>query len=104
MAKNMEQLREEVLSKGVPISGLDDKQVRAVAKAFGLAPADQGHEVRIEKNDNGRTYVVTDAFSLGTDSKGKPVTGRGLYLAVGAIDQAIADLQEAKNLLASAQS
>lgn len=102
----MDKLLEALAEKGIQTDALDEDQVRGVAKAMGIDPADYlPRSVKIVPYTNKRketnTFVSTDAFTVGRKEDGSAKTVRGLFLRVEALDQAIADLQAARGLVAT---
>lgn len=101
----MEKLLKALSEAGIDLpEGTEDAQVQSVAKAMGLDPDDFiPRQVEIVKYTNKRketnTFVKTPSFFVGVNEKGKKVKVQGLFLRVDALDQAIADLTEARDIL-----
>ena len=101
----MEKIRADLTAKKIDCSSMSDKEVRGVARALGFAnvPTDPvAHNVEIvESTPEGKTtprkYVKTGSFVI--NQGGKDEVSRGLYLRVEHINQAIEDLQKARELL-----
>jgi uncharacterized Ntn-hydrolase superfamily protein len=98
--KSMSDVRSKLMEAGLKLEGLTDEQVKALAKVLNLEVPRQVQIVEYTSK-RGRTanYVKTDAFVISKNAEGKAETAQGLFLRVEAIDQAIADLQKAKDLL-----
>ena len=92
----MEAIRTQLLALGVDASKFDDETVRKIAKAMNIAVPRQVEIVEYK----GARYVKTENFAVpGRKENDKPGTARNLFLRVEAVDQALADLLEAKGLL-----
>lgn len=100
----MDKLLEALAEKGISTDALDEGQIRGVAKAMGIDPAEYlPRQVEIVPYTNKRketnTFVKTENFTVGRKDDGSAQTVRGLFLRVEALDQAIADLQAARGLV-----
>ena len=101
--KTMQELVSAIQAKGFPTEDLTEAQVRELGKVLKLEVPPKERTVEIAEY-KGRQYVKTDGYPLGKGADGKEQTARGLFLEVRALDQAIADLQAAQALVASAAS
>lgn len=100
----MDKLLAALAEKGISTEALDEDQIRGVAKAMGIDPAEYlPRQVEIVPYTNKRketnTFVKTENFTVGQKEDGSPQQVRGLFLRVEALDQAIADLQAARGLV-----
>jgi hypothetical protein len=104
----VDKLKELLAARGIAkaaLNKMDAPQLCNLAKAFNIDPGPFApREVRLEVGKTGAKYLVTDGFPVPKYKDGKPVEGqtslcKNLYLRVEAIEQAIADLTEARNLL-----
>ncbi len=99
----MEQLKEALVGCGVAadtLDGMDKTQIKNLAKAFNLNPAEfLPRNVEITEY-KGAQYIKTEGFPVPhkSDPK-KSATAKNLFLRVEAVDQAITDLLVAKGLL-----
>lgn len=86
---------------GMSVDGLNDEQIIAVGRALNLElPLRVSIVEYTDKRGRTGEYVKTDNFPIGVVD-GKPLTARGLFLRVEAVDAALEALQSAKALLAS---
>ena len=103
----MEKLIAVLAEKGFNITAdMDEEQILKVAKAVGVEPLDYiERQVKIVPYTNRRgmayRFVETPPFVVGKSVDGKTRTTRGLFLRVEALDQAIADLTSARELLST---
>lgn len=102
----MESLLKALAEKGVDASSMTPEQVKKVAKAVGVDPLDHlPRDVEIVDYTNKRKetnkFVQTPSFVVGRKDDGTAQTVRGLFLRVEALDQAIVDLQAAREGLPS---
>ena len=101
----MEKLLAVLAEKGFNITeAMDEEQIFKLAKAVGVEPLDYiPREVKVVPYTNKRRetnrFVETPPFVVGKSVDGKTRTTRGLFLRVEALDQAIADLTSARELL-----
>jgi len=100
----MESLLQALAEKGIDASAMTEDQIRKVAKAVGVDPLDHlEREVKIVPYTNKRKetnqFVETPPFVVGRKDDGTAQTVRGLFLRVECLDQAIADLAAARELL-----
>lgn len=102
----MDKLLEALAERGIKVSGLKEEETLKLAKAVGLEPLDfLPREVELvdytnKRNETNR-FIRTPAFVVGHEEGGKAKTIQGLFLRVDALDQAIADLQAAKQMVDS---
>lgn len=95
--KTMQELTEAIQSKGFPTEGLDEKQIRELGRVLKLELPPKERTVEITEY-KGRRYLKTDGYVIGEEG-GKPVTARGLFLEVRALEQARADIDAGLALL-----
>lgn len=101
----MNKLLEALKEAGINLpEGSEESQIRGVAKAVGLDPDDYiPRQVEVVEYTNKRKetnmFVKTPSFVVGVNEKGKKQTVQGLFLRVDALDQAIADLTQARGLM-----
>ena len=103
----MEKLIAVLAEKGFNITAdMDEEQILKVAKAVGVEPLDYiPREVKVVSYTNKRNqtnqFIETPPFVIGKSADGKTLKTRGLFLRVEALDQAIADLTSARELLST---
>ena len=101
----MEKLLEALKAANLDVpADLDDKQILAVAKAMGIDPDDHMDRVvevvdYTNKRKETNKFVKTPSFVVGVNEKGKKIKVQGLFLRVDALDQAIEDLINARELI-----
>lgn len=100
----MESLLAVLAEKGIDASAMTEDQIRKVAKAVGVDPNDHlPRKVEIIDYTNKRKetnkFVKSSNFVVGRKDDGTAKTVQGLFLRVEAVDQALADLHAARNLL-----
>lgn len=93
-------LVEAIKKTGMSTEGLSDDQILRVGRALNLElPLRVSIVEYTDKRGRTADYVKTDNFPIGADEKGNPVTAKGLFLRVEAVDAAIEALHTAKALL-----
>jgi hypothetical protein len=98
----MSKLRSVLVEAGFPVEGMDEKQLKAIARAASIElPREDVQIVDYTPKNGGESarYVKTSPFVIGTKEDGTKVTAKGLFLRVEAIDQAVEELMRAKGLL-----
>lgn len=99
----MEKLLAALAEKGIRLTGCSDAEICKVAKGVGLDPDHfLPRALIVERYTNKRketnVFAKTPSFVVGTNENGKPKKVRGLYLRVDALDQAIEDLTELREM------
>lgn len=102
----MDKLIAALEEKGVNVNdGMSTDQIMQIAKAVGVEPLEHMDRVveivdYTNKRKQTNKFIKTLDYSLGTNPEtGKTIVTKGLFLRLEVLDQAIADLAAAKELV-----
>jgi len=105
----MEKLLAALVEKGINL-GSDTKAdvVKKVAKSIGLDPVDfVTRKVEVgpytNKRNETNVFVKSSPYVVGRKANGRAETVRGLYCRMETIDDMIADLQRAKEIIVAGE-